>query len=78
MVIKELEGDLARVVRPSSLHSGIKADGVTDLYLLHRAASLGYYRGRHDTSKFHQTSYAKKHALEATRARMEFRWIRTK
>jgi len=78
MVIKELEGDLARVVRPTSLHAGIKADGVTDLYLLHRAASLGYYRGRHDTSKFHQASYAKKHALEATRARMELRWIRTK
>ena len=78
MVIKELEGDLARVVRPSSLHEEFEADEITDLYLLHRAASLGYYRGRHDTSQFNQTPYAKKHALEVTRARMEFRWIRTK
>jgi hypothetical protein len=77
MVIKELEGDLARVVRRSPLYTDVKADEVTDLYLLHRVASFGYYRGRHDTSQFHQTAYAKKHALEATRARMELRWIRT-
>jgi hypothetical protein len=49
MVIKELEGDLARVVRPSLLFSTAIADGVTDLYFLHRATSIGYYRGRHDT-----------------------------
>jgi len=77
MVIKELEGDLARVVRPLSfLYQEMKLTSI-DLYLLHRAASFGYYRGRHDTSQFHQTPYAKKHALEATRARMELRRIRT-
>lgn len=77
MVIKELEGDLARVVSPLLTLTSVNEADFVDLHLLHRAASFGHYRGRHDTSQFHQTSYAKKHALEATRARMEFRWIRT-
>lgn len=64
MVIKELEGDLARVVR--ILNTSCSASLITDLPVLPRPPSSGHHRGRHDTAEFDQTSHAQEHAFEAT------------